>query len=516
MTTKITPSVLENTAVVAATHGNGATIPVIVVDPQGRITGVTNTTVGIATSQITSGTLADARLPDQSSLSAAAYFGDAAKVPTFVTDAKGRIKSAANVTIAIASSAVSGLASSATTDTTNAGNISSGTLPNARLSDTGVVAATHGTASSVSQVVVDAKGRITGASNVAIQIATSQITSYPTFASSATTDTTNAGNISSGTLPTARLGDSGVVAGSYGTAAVHPTITVDAKGRVTAVTATSIAIAAGAVSGLATVATTGSYTDLSNRPSIPSGQVNSDWNASSGLAQILNKPSLATVATSGSYNDLSSKPTIPTSVSQLTSVTPDVQQFNSTGTWTKPTGGQTMARIMCWGGGGGGGGMGSGSGGGYNEQIVPLSWLSSTVTATVGAGGGGSAGLAGNGGSSSFALATGISGKTSVTAGGGFGGGQNYGSIPPYLWGGASGNNFYTDREPGYGGGRGADDYYGGGSGSAWGGTGGVGAYYNGYYTPGSGYQPGGGGAIANGVYAGGPGGAGRIIVMCW
>lgn len=45
---------------------------------------------------------------------------------------------------------------------------------------------------------------------------------------------------------------------------------------------------------------------------IPAAQVNSDWNASSGVAQILNKPNLATVATSGSYNDLSDKPTIPT------------------------------------------------------------------------------------------------------------------------------------------------------------------------------------------------------------
>jgi len=64
-------------------------------------------------------------------------------------------------------------------------------------------------------------------------------------------------------------------------------------------------------SSLATVATSGSYTDLTNKPTIPAGQVNSDWNASSGLAQILNKPSLATVATSGSYTDLSNKPTIP-------------------------------------------------------------------------------------------------------------------------------------------------------------------------------------------------------------
>ena len=63
---------------------------------------------------------------------------------------------------------------------------------------------------------------------------------------------------------------------------------------------------------LAEVATTGSYEDLSNKPTIPAAQVNSDWNSSSGVSQILNKPTLSTVATSGSYDDLTDKPTIPT------------------------------------------------------------------------------------------------------------------------------------------------------------------------------------------------------------
>lgn len=63
---------------------------------------------------------------------------------------------------------------------------------------------------------------------------------------------------------------------------------------------------------LASVATSGSYNDLSNKPIIPAAQVNSDWNANSGVAQILNKPTLATVATTGAYSDLSGKPTIPT------------------------------------------------------------------------------------------------------------------------------------------------------------------------------------------------------------
>ena len=49
----------------------------------------------------------------------------------------------------------------------------------------------------------------------------------------------------------------------------------------------------------------GSYTDLSNRPTIPAAQVNSDWNASSGAAVILNKPvvppqSSVTTASAGS------------------------------------------------------------------------------------------------------------------------------------------------------------------------------------------------------------------------
>lgn len=65
---------------------------------------------------------------------------------------------------------------------------------------------------------------------------------------------------------------------------------------------------------LATVATSGSYNDLSNKPTIPDAQVNSNWNATSGVARILNKPTLGaaasrgvdTTATSGSTNLITS------------------------------------------------------------------------------------------------------------------------------------------------------------------------------------------------------------------
>ena len=43
---------------------------------------------------------------------------------------------------------------------------------------------------------------------------------------------------------------------------------------------------------LATVATTGDYDDLTNKPTIPAAQVNSDWNSTSGVSEILNKPTV--------------------------------------------------------------------------------------------------------------------------------------------------------------------------------------------------------------------------------
>ena len=64
---------------------------------------------------------------------------------------------------------------------------------------------------------------------------------------------------------------------------------------------------------LATVATSGQYSDLTGKPTIPTAT--SQLTNDSGF---LTSGSFAQVAFSGSYNDLSNKPTIPTATSQLT------------------------------------------------------------------------------------------------------------------------------------------------------------------------------------------------------
>ena len=74
--------------------------------------------------------------------------------------------------------------------------------------------------------------------------------------------------------------------------------------------------------------------------------VQSDWNATSGDAFIKNKPTFADVATSGSYNDLSDKPTIPTTMA-WTSITdkPTFALVATSGKYSDLLGAPALAKV---------------------------------------------------------------------------------------------------------------------------------------------------------------------------
>ena len=289
---------LAVSGVVAGNYGGvngGASVGVFAIDAAGRVTGASNTPIAIAAgavsglaasattdttvaTNITSGTLDAARLA-VSGVTAATYGGtDAGKnVTVFTVDVAGRVTYASNTPIYLPVSRISGLAASATTDTTVATNITSGTLDAARLAVSGVVAGNYGGVNggaSVGVFAIDSAGRVTGASNTPIAIGVAAVSG---LALSATVDTTNANNIATGTLNAARLAASGVTAGTYGNGvgvggiSEVAIVTVDVAGRVTAASNTPVWITAQRVSGLATVATSGNYNDLTNRTFVLDG-----------------------------------------------------------------------------------------------------------------------------------------------------------------------------------------------------------------------------------------------------
>lgn len=98
------------------------------------------------------------------------------------------------------------------------------------------------------------------------------------------------------------------------------------------------------ISSLSTVATSGSYTDLTNKPNLAAVATSGSYN------DLSNTPNLAAVATSGSYNDLTNKPAIPTKTSDLTNdsnfvASTSLATVATTGAYSDLTGTPNLAAV---------------------------------------------------------------------------------------------------------------------------------------------------------------------------
>ncbi len=190
---------LENTTVVPNTYGSATTSAQFVVDAKGRITSATDVLIssgaltGIAGGDLT-GNYPDPLINNNAITSIKILdgavigtklenttvvpntYGSATTSAQFVVDAKGRITSATDVVIS--GGALTGVAGGDLTgnypdplinnNAITSIKILDGAVTPLKLSNTAVVPGTYGTGTQVSQITVDAQGRITSASNVPI------------------------------------------------------------------------------------------------------------------------------------------------------------------------------------------------------------------------------------------------------------------------------------------------------------------------------------------------------------
>ena len=283
-TTNVTATgTLANTGVAAATYGSSTQIPVFAVDSKGRVTSVTNTSISFGAATVASadkltngrtiaitgdltytspsfdgtanvtatGTLANTGV-------AADTYGSTTTIPQIAVDAKGRITSASSVsvnfssqTVASADKLTNGRTIAITGDLTytspsfdGTANVTAvGTLATLSPSPAG----TYGNTTTIPQITVDAKGRVTSVSGIGVNFSSQTVASADKLTNGRTiaitgdlTYTSPSFDGTANVTATSTLANSGVAADTYGSGTQVPVFAVDSKGRITSVTNTSI------------------------------------------------------------------------------------------------------------------------------------------------------------------------------------------------------------------------------------------------------------------------------------
>ena len=152
MTTKVTGSILANTAVTAGRYGGADTVGTFTVDAQGRLIDSGNTTIAITSSNL-----------DATGVTGTTYGGGVTtashKVPVITVDTKGRITAASNVSV------------TSTAIYANTGQLVANTATGVvqiGLATSGANPGNYGSGTTTPVITVDSLGRITSVSSVLI------------------------------------------------------------------------------------------------------------------------------------------------------------------------------------------------------------------------------------------------------------------------------------------------------------------------------------------------------------
>lgn len=175
-------------------------------------------------------------------------YGTASSYPVITVDAKGRITAAYNQAVSVGSSSLAFIG-----DVTGSGT--TGTNTTLTLATVNPTTGTFGTDHSIPIITVDGKGRITNISAVDMMIPPTTINLIG--------DVTGSGDTGTNTNVTLKTVNSNI--GTFGSATLIPSFTVNAKGLITAVTTNAISIPSGGltfVGDVTGIGTTGTNTTL--------------------------------------------------------------------------------------------------------------------------------------------------------------------------------------------------------------------------------------------------------------